>query len=88
MSKILDGKWDIQDVYNHMGETLEQMFRVFKIVSKDQQYQLDVLERVNENFPMKIEIKKSKHVESVMENFRRQGHVKGGGCVNFFRKYF
>ena len=82
-----DSKWDIQDVSNHMGETLEQMFRVFEIESEDQQYQLDVLESVNENFPMKIEIKKSKHVESVMENFRRQGHLKGGGCVKFFRKY-
>ena len=26
-----DSKWDIQDVYNHMGEALEQMFRVFEL---------------------------------------------------------
>ena len=46
-----DGKWEIQDVYNHMGEALQQMF-----------YKLDIFERTNENFPMKIKIIKSKYV--------------------------
>ena len=72
-----DGKWQIQDVYNHMGETLEQMFRVFDVEPKEQFYKLDIFERTNENFPMKIEIMKSKSVKAVMDNFRRQGHVKG-----------
>ena len=82
-----DGKWQIQDVYNHMGETLEQMFRVFDVEPKEQFYKLDIFERTNENFPMKIEIMKSKSVKAVMDNFRRQGHVEGGGCVKFFQKY-
>ena len=35
-------KWIVQDVYNHMGESLEQMFTVFKVKPQDQQ--LDVSE--------------------------------------------
>jgi hypothetical protein len=70
-----------------MRETLKQMFRVFEVESKHQQYKLDVFEKISESFPIKIEIMKSKNVESVMDNFRREGHVKGGGCVKFFRKW-
>ena len=82
-----DGKWEIQDVYNHMGEARKQMFRVFDVEPKEQFYKLDIFERTNENFPMKIKIMKSIYVKSVMDNFRRQGHVKGGGCVKFFQKH-
>jgi hypothetical protein len=31
-------KWIVQDVYNHMGETLEQMFTVFKVKPHNQEY--------------------------------------------------
>lgn len=82
-----DDKWIVQDVYNHMGETLEQMFRVFEVKAEDQQYQLDVVDKVNENFQLKLEMKNFENNENVIENFRRQGHVPGGGCVKFFRKY-
>ena len=80
-------KWKIQDVYNHMGETLEQMFHVFKVSSEDQQYQLDLLEKVKETFQLRLEMKNFKDIEKVIDNFRRQGHVQGGGCVKFFRKF-
>ena len=30
-----DSKWIVQDVYNHMGESLEQMFRVFNVKLED-----------------------------------------------------
>ena len=40
-----DNKWEVQDVFNHMGEALEQMFRVFNIEPKAQKYQLDVHEK-------------------------------------------
>ena len=76
-------KWEIQDVFNHMGETLEQMFQVFKVNSEDQQYQLDVDEKINESFKVKLEMKKFKNLKAVIDNFRRQGYVKGGGCVKF-----
>jgi hypothetical protein len=76
-------KWEIQDVFNHMGETLEQMFKVFKVSTEDQQYQLDVEEKVKESFLVKLEIKKSKNLKTVIDNFRREGYVKGGGCVRF-----
>ena len=79
-------KWIEQDVYNHMGESLEQMFSVFKVKSKDQQYKLDVFEKVKDTFQLKLEMKKFKDNEAVIDNFRRQGHVPGGGCVKFFRK--
>ena len=79
-------KWIEQDVFNHMGESLEQMFICFKVKSEDQQYRLDVLEKVKDTFPLKLEMKKFKGNEAVIDNFRRQGHVPGGGCVKFFRK--
>ena len=82
-----DNKWIVQDVYNHMGESLEQMFRVFESKSDDQQYQLDVMEKVNETCHMKLEMKTFESNEKVIENFRRQVHVPGGGSVKFFRKY-
>ena len=58
-------KWEIQDVFNHMGETLEQMFQVFKVNSEDQQYQLDVDEKINESFKVKLEMKKFKNLKAV-----------------------
>ena len=82
-----DNKWIVQDVYNHMGESLEQMFRVFNVKSEDQQYQLDVIDKVKETFQLKLEIKTFENNEKVIGNFRRQGHVLGGGCVKFYRKY-
>ena len=82
-----DGKWIVQDVYNHMGESLEQMFRVFNVKLGDQQYQLEVLDKVKETFQLKLEMKNFENNEKVIENFRRQGHVPGGGCVKFYRKY-
>ena len=79
-------KWEEQDVVDHMGEALEQMFIVFKVDIEDQQYQLDIKEKSKENFPFTIEIIKSKHSKAMIDNFRRQGYVKGGGCVKFFKK--
>ena len=70
-----------------MGKALEQMFRVFNVESKGQQYQLNVLDKLNESFPMKIEIMKSENVNRVMDNFKRNGDVKGGGCVKFYQKF-
>ena len=68
-------------------ETLEQMFHVFKVNSEDQQYQLDVLEKLKETFQLRLEMKNFKDNEKVIDNFRRQGDVQGGGCVKFFRKF-
>ena len=82
-----DQKWKVQDVYNHMGESLEQMFLAFNMKPEDQQYQLTVLEREEETFNFKLEMKKFANAEDVVNNFRRQGHVPGGGCIKFFRKY-
>ena len=79
-------EWGIQDVYNHMGESLEQMFRVFKVDAEDQHYQLDVFEKVEDTFLLKLEMKKSKNHKEVIDNFKRKGYVPGGGCVKFFRK--
>ena len=59
-------KWEIQDVYNHMGETFDQMFRVFNVSNEEQQYQLDVDEKVKESFQVKLEIRKSKHVHGFL----------------------
>ena len=70
-----------------MGESLEQMFRVFNVKSEDQQYQLDVIDKVKETFQLKLEMKTFENNEKVIDNFRRQGHVPGGGCVKFYRKY-
>ena len=36
-----DKKLEVQDVYTHMGDALEQMYRVFNVESKDQLYQLE-----------------------------------------------
>ena len=55
-------KWEIQDVYNHMGETFDQMFCVFNVSNEEQQYQLDVDEKVKESFQVKFKIRKSKRV--------------------------
>jgi hypothetical protein len=63
------------------------MFTVFKINSENQQYKLDVLEKITDTFPIKLEIKKFPNNKEVIENFRRQGYVTGG-CVKFFRKLF
>ena len=79
-----DNKWEVQDVYNHMGEA---MFRVFDTKSEDQQYQLTVNDKVDETFKFKLEMKNFKNSEKIVNNFRRQGYVPGGGCVKFFRKY-
>ena len=59
------------------------MFRVFEVMSEDQKYQLDVLEKYNDTFEVKIKIMKSKNVKAMIDNFRRNGHVRGGGCVKF-----
>ena len=80
-------KWVIQDVYNHMGESLEQMFRVFKVNAEDQHYQLDVFEKVEETFQLRLEMKNFKNHKEVIDNFKRQGCVPGGGCIKFFRKF-
>ena len=73
-----DSKWIVQDVYNHMGESLEQMFHVFNVKLEDQQYQLDVLDKVKETFQLILEMERFVNNEKVIENFRRQGHVTGG----------
>jgi hypothetical protein len=70
-----------------MGQTLKQMFHVFKENSEDQQYQLDVLEKVKETFQLRLEMKKFRDNEKVIDSFIRQGHVQAGGCVKFFRKF-
>ena len=60
--------------------------KVFKIKPEDQQYQLDVFEKVNDTFNLKLEMKKFANNKAVIDNFRRQGHVPGGCCVKFYRK--
>ena len=62
------------------------MLQLFKIKPQDQQYQLDVFEKVNDTFNLKLEMKKCANNKAVIDNFRREGHVPGGGCVKFFRK--
>ena len=68
-----------------MGESLEQMFRVFEARPEEQQYQLDVLEKRKESFPVKLENMKSKNLKAIIDNFRREGHVQDGGCVKFLQ---
>ena len=80
-----DDKWVVQDVYNHMGETLEQMFHVFESSNENQQYQLDVQEKISESFPLKLEMMKSNSLKAIIDNLRREGFVKGGGYVKFFQ---
>ena len=70
-----------------MGESLEQMFRVFNVKSEDQQYQLDVIDKAKKTLQLKLEMKTFENNEKVIENFRRQGHAPGGGCVKLYRKY-
>ena len=79
--------WKEQDVHNHVGESLEQMFCIFKVKSEDQQYKLIVQEKVKESFPLKLELKNFKKNEDVVNNIRTQGYVPGGGCVKLYRKY-
>ena len=57
------------------------MFQVFKIKPQDQ---LDVFEKVHDTFNIKLEMKK--FAKTVINNFRREGHDPGRGCVKFFRK--
>ena len=64
-------KWEIQDVFNHMGEALELMFECFKVKQEEQNYQLDVGKKMKETFPIKLEIKKSDNLKYVIDNFRR-----------------
>ena len=78
----------MQDVLKHMGESLELMFECFKIISENQQYQLEVLDKVKDTFPLKLEMKKFPNDKAKIDNFKREGHVPGGGCVKFFRKLF
>ena len=60
-------KWEIQDVFNHLGETFDQMFRILKVSNEEQQYQLYVDEKVKESFQVKLEIRKSKHVQGIIK---------------------
>jgi hypothetical protein len=76
-------KWEMQDVFNHMGEALELMFECFKVKEEEQKHQLDVGKKMKETSPIKLKIKKSKNLKHVMDNFQREGYVKGGGCVKF-----
>ena len=59
-----------------MGESLEQMFCVFDVKSEDQQYQLDVIDKVKETFQLKLEMKTFENNEKVIDNFRRRGLCK------------
>ena len=70
-----------------MGESLEQMFRVFKVNAEDQHYQIDVFEKVEETFQLRLEMKNFKNHKEVIDNFKRQGCVPEGGCVKFIRKF-
>ena len=54
---------------------------------KHQCTQLDVIEKAEETFQLKLEMNSVENNEKVIDNFRRQGHVPGGGCVKFYRKY-
>lgn len=45
-------KLEKEDVFNHIWESLEQMFIVFKIKSENQQYPLDVFEKVKDTFEL------------------------------------
>ena len=60
-----------------MGEALDLMFQCFKVKQEEQNYQLDVAKKMKETFPIKLEMKKSDNLKYVIDNFRREGHVKG-----------
>ena len=61
------------------------MFEVFKIKSENQQYQLYLFDKVKDTFHLKLDMKKFPNNKSVIDNFKREGHVPEGGCVKFFR---
>ena len=46
---------------------------------------MEIDEKADERFPVKIDFKKSENLRQVINNFRRDGNVKGGGCVKFIR---
>ena len=80
-----DDHWGVKDVSDHLEETLATVFKVFKVKGEDKEYKLKIDEKVGEMFPVKIDFKKSENLRSVINNFRRDGNVKGGGCVKFIR---
>ena len=80
-----DHRWAVQDVSEHMEETLTRVFKVFKVDENDRKYELNISDKVGEMFALKVEFKKSKNLKAVIDNFRRDGNVKGGGCVKFIR---
>ena len=80
-----DDKWTARDVNKHLKDTFATMFKVFKVDDKDREYDLDIGEKSNEMFPVKLKIKQSKDFMTIINNFRRDGYVEGGGCVNFIR---
>ena len=80
-----DNKWIVQDVSDHLEETFKNVFKVFKVNEDDQQFKLKIGSKTGDKFPVKIESRRSKNLNSVIDNFRRDGNVKGGGCVKLIR---
>ena len=80
-----DDHWDVKDVADHLDETLATVFKVFKVKGEDKDYKMEIDKKVGEMFPVKIDFKKSEQLRNVINNFRRDGNVKGGGCVKFIR---
>ena len=68
-----------------MEDTFTTMFKVFKVDDKDREYDLDIGEKSSEMFPVKLKMKQSKDFKTIINNFRRDGYVEGGGCVKFIR---
>ena len=63
-------KWEIQDVFKHLGKALELMFECFKVKQEEQNYQPDVGKKTKETFQIKLEIKKSDNIKYVIDNFK------------------
>ena len=80
-----DDHWDVKDVADHLDEILATVFKVFKVKGEDKDYKMEIDKKVGEKFPVKIDFKKSEQLRNVINNFRRDGNVKGGGCVKFIR---
>ena len=80
-----DDHWDVKDVADHLDETLATVFKVFKVKGEDKDYKMEIDKKVGDKFPVKIDFKKSEQLRNVINNFRRDGNVKGGGCVKFIR---
>ena len=80
-----DNKWVIQDVSEHLEDTLKNVFKVFKVSEEDKEFELKIGDKIGDKFPIKLEFRNFTRLRDVINNFRRDGNVKGGGCVKFIR---